>query len=74
MFSPFFFFFVILGPYMEVPRLGVKLELQLLAYTTDKAMLDPSHICDLHHSSGQHWILNSLNKDRDRTQVLMDTS
>ena len=32
---------------MEVPRLGVEPELQLLAYTTATAMLDPSHICDL---------------------------
>ena len=33
----FFFFFVFLGPYpehMEVPSLGVKLEVQLLAYAT----------------------------------------
>ena len=36
---------------MEVPRLGVGLELQLLAYTTATAMKHPSHICDLHHSS-----------------------
>ena len=34
---------------MEVPRLGVKMELQLPAYTvaTAKATLDLSHICDL---------------------------
>ena len=29
---------------MEVPRLGVKSELQLLAYTTITAMQDPSHL------------------------------
>ena len=29
---------------MEVPRLGVKLELELPAYVTAIAMLDPSHI------------------------------
>ena len=28
-------------PHMEVPRLGVKLELQLLVYTTAPAMQDP---------------------------------
>ena len=28
--------------YMEVPRLGVKLELQLQAYTSATAMLDPA--------------------------------
>ena len=33
--------------YMEVPRLGVTSELQLLAYTTATAMPDLSHVCDL---------------------------
>ena len=66
-----------LGPrlwHMEVPRLGVELELQLLAYTTATAMPEPSCVCDLHHSSGQHQILNPLNQAGDRTCVLMDTS
>ena len=27
---------------------GIKLELQLLAYTTATAMQDLSHVCDLH--------------------------
>ena len=35
--------------HVEVPRLGVELELQLLAYTTATAMQDPSHIRDPHH-------------------------
>ena len=35
---------------MEVPRLGVKSEPQLLVYATATATRDPSHICDLHHS------------------------
>ena len=47
---------------MEVPRLGVKLELQLLAYATAKP--DPSLVCD--HSP--------LSKARDQTRVLMDIS
>ena len=59
---------------MEVLSLGVKLELQLLAYTTGTATQDPSHTCGLHHSSQQHWILNPLGQARDQTQVLMDTS
>ena len=45
---------VFLGPlpwHMEVPRLGVELELKLPAYTTATAMLDRSHLCNLHHSS-----------------------
>ena len=53
--TPFFFgggVFCLLGRHlwhMEVPRPGVKSELQLSAYTT--ATQDPSHICELHHSS-----------------------
>ena len=31
---------------MEVPRLGVELELKLPAYATATAMPDPSHIYD----------------------------
>ena len=52
----FFFFFFFFGPqvqHMEVPRLGVELELQLLAYTAAIAMPDTSHVCSLHHSSRQ---------------------
>ena len=40
--TEFFFFFLGLHlQHMEVPRLGVKLELQLPAYTTATAMQDP---------------------------------
>ena len=42
---------------MEVPRLGVESQLQLLAYATAMAMTDPNHIFDLHHSLRQHQIL-----------------
>ena len=59
---------------MEVPRLGVESELQLPAYTTATATLDPSLICDLHQSSQQHQILNTLTEAWDRTCILMDTS
>ena len=59
---------------MEVPRLGVELELQLPTYTTARATQDPSHVCDLHHSSQQRWILNPLSGARDQTPNLMDTS
>ena len=59
--------------HMEVPRLGVESELQLLAYTTATAMPDQSCICDLdlYHSSWQRRILNQLS---DRTHILMDTN
>ena len=59
---------------MEVPRLGVELEVQLPAYTTATAMPDPSHVCNLHHSLWQYWILNPLSEARDRTLIHMDTS
>ena len=64
----FFFFFVFLGPHpqhMDVPRLGVKSELQLPAYTTTTATQDRSHVCNLHHSSWQCQIFNSLCEARD---------
>ena len=51
------FFFFFLGPHlqhMEVPMLGVKLQLQLPAYTRATPMPDLSCIHDLHHSSWQH--------------------
>ena len=46
----YFYFFVFLGTLlwcMEVPRLGVKSELQLPATATATAMPDPSQVCDL---------------------------
>ena len=58
--------------HMEVPRLGVKSELQLPAYTTATATWDPSHVFDLHHSSWQCQILSPLSKARDTTCILMD--
>ena len=60
--------------HMEVTRLGVELELHLLAYTTATAMQDPSCICDWRHSSWQHQILKLLSKARDQTHVLRYTS
>ena len=59
---------------MEVPRLGVKTELQLLVYTTATAIPDLSHTCDLFHRSQQHRILNPLSEARDPTHILLDTS
>ena len=57
--------------HMEVPRLGVELELQPPALTRATATQDPSRICDLHHSSRQCRILNPLSKARDQTRNLM---
>ena len=58
----------------QVPWPGVELEPQLLAYGTATAMKDLSPVCDLHHSSGQRWILNPLSIARDWTHILVDTS
>ena len=73
----FFFFFFFLGihlQHMEVPRLGVKLDLQLLAFTTATATPDPSRFCDLHCSLRQCQVPNPLSEGRDRTYILTDTS
>ena len=59
---------------MEVPRLWVQSELQLLAYTTVTATTNLSHICDLHHKLLQRQILNPLSGARDRTCILVDLS
>ena len=73
-FAFFFCLLSFLGPHpqhVEVPRLGVKLELQLLAYARATSMPDPSHILDLQHSSRQCQILNILSEARDQTHNLM---
>ena len=73
----FFVCFCFLGlhpRHLEVLRLGVESEIQLLAYTTATATPDPSHTCNLHHSSRQGWIFNPLREARDQTHIPMDTS
>ena len=60
--------------HMEVHRLVVKLELQLLTYTTAIATEDPSCVWDLHHSLWQHWILNPLTEARNQTCILTETT
>ena len=74
----FLLFSLFLWPHLscilEVPRLGVKSELQLLAYTTATAMPEPSCVCDLHHSLWKRQILNPLSKARDQTHILTDNN
>ena len=76
----FFFFFFFLsfcyffGPlprHMKVPRLGVELELEPLAYASATATGDPSHVCNLYNSSQPRRIFNALIEARDRTRNLM---
>ena len=59
--------------HMDVPRLGVKSELQLPAYTTAMPMQDPSHTYDLCLSLWPHQILNPRCEARDQTRILTDT-
>ena len=56
---------------MEVPRIWVESELQVLAYARGTATQDLSHVYDLHHSSRQCQILNPLSEARDQTHNLM---
>ena len=72
--SSFHFLLQLHLQHMEVPRLAVESELQLQAYATAMAIPDPSHICDLHHSSQQHQILNPMGEARDGTHILTDTT
>ena len=70
----FIYLFCFLGPHsqhMEVPRLGVKSELQPPAYATATATSDLSRIFDLYHSSRQRQILNPRSEARDQTCNLM---
>ena len=73
------FVLLFLGPnlqHMEVPRLGVELELHLSAPAPATATQDVSCICDLPHSSKlmATQILNPQSKARDWTDILMNTS
>ena len=72
-FNPFFPPFLGLhSQHMGVTRLGVELELYLLAYATATSTPNPSYVCNLHHSSWQHQILiNPLSEARDRTRNFM---
>ena len=78
--TSFFFFFnfaFLLGPHpwhIEVPRLGVELELQLLDYAKATAIRELSHVCDLHHSSQQRQVLSPRSEARDGTLILRDPS
>ena len=77
-FESFFFFFL---AFFRAPpeahgssQARPESELQPLAYHTAKTKWDVSLVCDLHHRSRQHQILDPLIEARDQTWVLMDTS
>ena len=67
----FFFFFAFEGSTLGIWRFS---EQQLLPTATATAIQDPSFICELHHSSRECQILNSLSEARDQICVLMDNS
>ena len=71
--SPFCLFFVF---FMAAPATygSSQPRVQIGAAAMATATQDPSHICKLHHSSQQCWILNPQSKARDRTLLLMVTS
>uniref|UniRef100_A0A8D0VA66 Contactin-5 n=1 Tax=Sus scrofa TaxID=9823 RepID=A0A8D0VA66_PIG len=46
-------------------------QIRLPGYARATATPDPSHICSLHHSSQQCWILNPLSKARNSTRNLV---
>ena len=54
-------------------QIGAAAAAAAAAYTTATARQDLTRISDLHHSSGQHQILNPLSEARDQTQILTDT-
>ena len=60
--------------HMEVPRLGVESDLELLSYATAAAMWDLSCFCDQYCISMWCQILNPLSEARDQTLILMHTS
>ena len=69
-FLSFCLFLGLLQQHMELPRLGVSLELLPPAYTRATATPDLSRVCNLHRSSRQRRILNPRSKARDRTRMV----
>ena len=70
----FIFIFIFLGPqlqHMEVPRLGVRLELQLPTYATSHSNTGSER--HLRCSLQQSGMLNPLCEVRDPTRILADT-
>ena len=69
----FLFFLGLHLQHMEVSRLGVEPEVQLLAFATATAAPDPSRICDRCHILRQCQTLNPLSEAKDQTRILTDT-
>ena len=70
------FFFPFLWPHLwhiEVPGLGVELELQLPAYAIKTATQGLSHLRHLSGSLWQNQLFNALSEARDQTSIFKDT-
>ena len=66
--TSFFFFFCLLMP---TPEAYWGSQARGWIRATAPAIRDPSHVCDLHHSSWQRWIPDPLSEARDLTCNLM---
>ena len=67
----FFFFLLFKGLTQAYGGSQARGQLELQVPATATATQDPSHVCDLHHSSRQHWILKPLSEARDQTCNVM---
>ena len=78
--SPWFFFFFFFFNFKAAPvahgssQARGQIGAAPGSLSTATAMRDPSHVCNLYHSSQQCQVLNTLSEDRDRTGILMHTS
>ena len=67
----FFFFFAFLG---AAPEAYESSQAKGWTGTTATAMQNLRCICNLYHSSLQHWTTDPLSEARDQAQILRDTS
>ena len=74
LFLLFFFFSFFWGGGASLAAYGSSQAGDRIRAATATATSDPSHICELHHSSQQCQILHSLSEARDRTGIFMDTN
>ena len=75
----FLFFFFLAGlllQHMELPRLGSNWSCSYQPQPQPQPCQNwaMSLVCDLHHSSWQHWILNLLSEARDQIRTLLEHS
>ena len=64
-FFPFFFLFRAAGAASRSSQARGQIRAIAAGLHYSHSDVDPSHICDLHHSSRQRWVLNPLSAARD---------